>query len=162
MQILFCGSLSFFVFNYVFNNSESRLMENFLLCHKNLVLDTCIRYTVFLLWCKVTTPIDKNKMALNMEWPHCFIWFLRRSLGLDLNFQSFCRNIFLFTFFFQYSGYFPYVDLVSHSRDKDFLVLSNFAKCFMDFKYLLYKLAKYWKKILPLIFKYINLLSLCA
>lgn len=48
MKVLFCGSLSLFVFSSVFNNSESRLMENFLLCHKNLILDTCIRYTVFL------------------------------------------------------------------------------------------------------------------
>lgn len=46
MQILFCGSLSVFVFN-VFNNSESRLMEKFLLCHKDLI-NTCIPYTVFL------------------------------------------------------------------------------------------------------------------
>lgn len=136
MQILFCGSLSFFVFNYVFNNSESRLMENFLLCHKNLILDTCIRYTVFLVWCKVTTPIDKTKMALNMEWPHCFTWSLRSSV-LDWNFQSFCENVFSFTFFFHYSVYFPYVGLVSYSRDNVFLVLSNFAKCFMGFKYLL-------------------------
>lgn len=56
---------------------------------------------------------------------------------LDLNFQSFCENVFSFTFFFHYSVYFPYVDLVSYSRDNVFLVLSNFAKCFMGLKYLL-------------------------
>lgn len=69
---------------------------------------------------------------------------------LDLNFQSFCENVFSFTFFFHYSVYFPYMDLVSYSRDNIFLVLSNFAKCFLGFKYLLYKLAKYWEKILPI------------
>lgn len=47
MQILFCGSLSVFVFNNVFKKSE-RLMEKFLLCHKDLILNTCIPYTVFL------------------------------------------------------------------------------------------------------------------
>jgi len=62
---------------------------------------------------------------------------LKEESVLDLNCQSFCENVFSSTFFFNHSVCFPYVDLVSYPRDNIFLVLSNFAKFFMGFKYLL-------------------------